>query len=92
MSTIAQPPTAGSRALRAAAVLAAAAAAALPGAAAQAGAPWDAALHLLPPSRVAEFSAACLDGSPPGYYYRPAPSGAKGKFKIHIQVRALSEG
>jgi hypothetical protein len=52
-------------------------------AAAQAG-PWDAARHLLPPSRVAEFDARCLDGSPPGYYIRRAATPTT-KWKIHAQ-------
>jgi hypothetical protein len=43
--------------------------------------PWDAALHLLPPSRVAEFNARCLDGSQPGYYIRKASSPST-KWKI----------
>jgi len=49
---------------------------------AQAG-PWDAALHLLPAERVAEFDARCLDGSAPGYYIRRAEGSVKWKF--HVQ-------
>lgn len=45
--------------------------------------PWDAALHLLPPARVAEFNARCLDGSAPGYYIRRNPASTRWKF--HIQ-------
>lgn len=55
--------------------------AALPAALAQAG-PWDAARHLLPQSRVAEFNARCLDGSPPGYYIRRAAAPST-KWKLH---------
>jgi hypothetical protein len=49
--------------------------------------PWDAELHLLPPSVVAQYGAACLDGSVPGYYVRrPAPgSPNENKWKIHFQ-------
>lgn len=50
---------------------------------------WDAALHLLPPSRVAEYDARCLDGSPPGYYIRRSPSAASAsastQWKFHMQ-------
>ena len=48
-------------------------------------APWDAELHLLPPSRVAEFNARCLDGSPPGYYIRRSASASSTQWKLHIQ-------
>ena len=45
--------------------------------------PLEAALHLLPPSRVAEFDARCLDGSPPGYYIRRA-SPPSTSWKVHV--------
>jgi len=55
----------------------------VPLAAAQAGS-WDASRHLLPPSRVAEFNARCLDGSAPGYYIRRAAAPST-KWKLHAQ-------
>lgn len=47
--------------------------------------PWDAALRVVPPALAARFGAACLDGTPPAYYFRPAatPTAAR-KFKLHI--------
>lgn len=50
---------------------------------AAAQASWDAELHLLPPARVAEFNARCLDGSPPGYFIRRNASSTD--WKLHIQ-------
>ena len=44
----------------------------------------DAQLHLLPPSRVAEFNARCLDGSAPGYYIRRSSTPHSTRFKFHI--------
>ena len=43
-------------------------------------------LRLLPNSTATEFGAACLDGSVPGYYYKPAPNPAsRNKWKIHFR-------
>lgn len=44
----------------------------------------DAQLHLLPPARVAEFDARCLDGSAPGYYIRRSTSGKSTSWKFHL--------
>ena len=46
---------------------------------------WDADLFLHPNSTVDKFNARCLDGSPGGYYYRPASSAAAvNKWKFHF--------
>lgn len=46
---------------------------------------WDATLSLHAPATIAKFNARCLDGSPGGYYFRPAanPSAAT-KWKFHF--------
>jgi hypothetical protein len=66
--------------------LAACLAASSAGAASGQAGPWDAALRLFSPATIAKYNARCLDGSPPGLFFRPAtsPSSAT-KFKLHIQ-------
>ena len=53
----------------------------LPPAAGQAPRPFT--LHLLPQSTADAFGAKLLDGSPPGYYYRPGS--ASQKWRIHLR-------
>lgn len=46
---------------------------------------WDASLHLHPADTVSRFNARCLDGSPGGYYFRPASTKAGAtKWKFHF--------
>ena len=43
-------------------------------------------LRIVESSIVDEYGAKCLDGSPPGYYFRPASTPAgKNKWKIHFR-------
>ena len=43
-------------------------------------------LHLLNSSFAAQRGAFCLDGSPPGFYFRRGLGEGARKFKIHLQV------
>lgn len=46
---------------------------------------FDAKLYLFPSTIIQKYNAVCLDGSPPGLYYRPASNpGSNTKWKIHI--------
>ena len=57
-----------------------------PVAAAEAALPsWDAALVLHSNSTTARFNARCLDGSPGGFYYRPAMQPDVTRWRLHIQ-------
>lgn len=70
------------------AAAAAAAATSTPSASIHVGGAAGYALRLLPPGVAAEKGALCLDGSPPGYWFRPALSGnndnAK-RWRIHLR-------
>jgi hypothetical protein len=46
---------------------------------------WDAHLEMHAPETTARFNAVCLDGSPAGYYFRPASTAAAStKWKFHF--------
>lgn len=46
---------------------------------------WDARLEMHAPETTARFNAVCLDGSPAGYYFRPASNPAAAtKWKFHF--------
>jgi O-palmitoleoyl-L-serine hydrolase len=48
--------------------------------------PSDAVLTLLSQATIDKYNARCLDGSPPGFYYRPSTNSAsQNKWKLHLQ-------